>query len=173
MQDALTDVRLENGLRVVMKQDYFTNIVGLQCWVQAGSLYETPDEHGMAHLVEHMLFKGTQRRQVGEISRLVEGCGGDINAYTTFDATVYYLTLGRDHADLGVDILADAMFDSAIDPSSLTVKNRLFLKKFDLVKIALVCKSVERYFLAYLPVRKLSGQLLGLWSLSQLFQGTR
>ena len=129
MDDLVTDIRLENGLRVVMKQDFFSNIVALQCWVRTGSLNEEPHERGMAHLLEHMLFKGTKKRKVGEISKIVESCGGDINAYTTFDCTVFYLTLAAEHAPLGVDILADALLNSVIDPYELEREKQVIFEE--------------------------------------------
>ena len=76
-------------------------MVAVQVWVQVGSCYEEPHEFGMAHVLEHMLFKGTSRRAVGEISAIVEYYGGDMNAFTTFDHTVYYLTLDNRYLDEG------------------------------------------------------------------------
>jgi zinc protease len=83
----------------------------------------------MAHYLEHMLFKGTQRRAVGEIASTVENCGGDINAYTTFDRTVYYLTLASKHADTGMDLLADAIFNSSFDPSEFAREREVILEE--------------------------------------------
>ena len=106
---------LENGVEVVLKENRFTPAVAIQIWVGVGSMHEKPEERGMAHFLEHMLFKGTEKRAVGEIAASVEACGGDINAYTTFDQTVYHLTLAAEHAHLGVDLLCDAFSSSRID----------------------------------------------------------
>src|SRR4051794_21039761 len=100
---------LDNGVEVVLKENRFTPTVAIQAWVGTGSLHEQDGERGMAHFLEHMLFKGTDRRQVGEIAATVEACGGEINAYTTFDHTVYHLTLAAPHAAVGVDLLCDAV----------------------------------------------------------------
>src|SRR4051812_7159169 len=108
MKAVLTQKFLPNGVEVVLKEDHFSQSVAIQCWVGVGSIDEEPTERGMAHFIEHMLFKGTARRAVGEIAATVEGCGGEINAYTTFDHTVFYLTMGSTHAAVGVDLLADA-----------------------------------------------------------------
>ncbi|MCX6104781.1 MAG: pitrilysin family protein [Proteobacteria bacterium] len=106
---------LENGVEVVLKENRFTPAVAIQIWVGVGSMHEQSEERGMAHFLEHMLFKGTEKRAVGEIAATVEACGGDINAYTTFDQTVYHLTLAAEHAHLGVDLLCDAFSSSRLE----------------------------------------------------------
>ncbi len=110
---------LPNGIEVVLKQNHFAKMVAVQCWVRAGSMHERSHERGMAHVLEHMLFKGTTKRAVGEISRTVEACGGDINAYTTFDRTVYYLTMASKHSEAAVELLADAIINSSFDATEL------------------------------------------------------
>ncbi len=111
--------RLENGLTVVLEPDSAAPAVALQAWVDVGSADETPEVEGIAHVFEHMLFKGTARRGVGEIAREVESSGGDINAWTSFDNTVYHLVLASRHFTTGLDILADAVKHSAFDPAEL------------------------------------------------------
>src|SRR5688572_15151486 len=92
----------------------------MQVWVKAGSADETPEEAGLAHLHEHMLFKGTARRGLGAIARDVEARGGDINAWTSYDQTVYHLVLASSFFEDGLDILADAVRSSAFDPGELS-----------------------------------------------------
>ena len=82
--------------------------------VTGGSADARPGDEGLAHFHEHMLFKGTERRGVGDIAGDVEGAGGRINAYTSFDTTVYYATLPSEALGTGVDVLSDAelIFDA-------------------------------------------------------------
>ncbi len=120
---------LENGVEVALKENHHSQAVSIQCWVRVGSLHEMPRERGMAHFIEHMLFKGTPTRAVGEIGRTVEASGGDINAYTTFDRTVFYLTLMSKHARLGVDLLSDAIFNSTFDSSELAAEKKVVLEE--------------------------------------------
>ena len=83
---------LENGMVVLLKEDHSAPVVAIQVWVGAGSIYE--DEHlgcGLSHFVEHMIFKGTPTRSPGDISRQNSDVGGDINAYTAHDRTVFYV----------------------------------------------------------------------------------
>lgn len=110
---------LENGLTVVLQENHAARVAALQLWVQVGSADESEDEAGLAHLHEHMLFKGTARRGPGEIAAAVETCGGEINAWTSFDQTVYHLVLPSDCFEEGLDVLVDAVTASAFDPAEL------------------------------------------------------
>jgi zinc protease len=121
--------RLSNGIEFVHRQRTGADVVSIQCVVWAGSLDERPFERGVAHVLEHMLFKGTIRRPVGQIAALVEGAGGDINAYTTFDRTVYYLTLPAAEAELGFDVLSDAIFHSTFDQSEFEREREVILEE--------------------------------------------
>ena len=105
------------------------DVATIQCVVWAGSLDEKPHERGVAHFLEHMLFKGTANRGVGQIASMIEGAGGDINAYTTFDKTTFYLTLPSDQADLGFDILSDAIFNSSFDSDEFDREKEVVLEE--------------------------------------------
>lgn len=110
---------LDNGLKVLVAEDHSAPVVAVQVWVGTGSADELPHESGLAHVHEHMLFKGTARRGVGEIAREIEGAGGDINAYTTKDSTVYHVVIASRFVDVALDVLADAVLHSAFDPTEL------------------------------------------------------
>ena len=111
--------QLANGLTVIFERQSAAPVAAMQVWVKAGSADESREEAGLAHLHEHMLFKGTTRRAMGEIAREVEALGGDINAWTSFDQTVYHLVLASAHFAQGLDILADAVRCSAFDEGEL------------------------------------------------------
>ena len=96
---------------------------------RVGSADERPGEDGLAHFHEHMLFKGTERRGVGEVAGDVEGAGGRINAYTSFDVTVYHATLPSDGSTLGIDVLADAVLHSVFDPSEISREIEVVLEE--------------------------------------------
>jgi zinc protease len=110
---------LDNGMKVVIREDHFAPVVAQQVWVEIGGADEVGPEAGAAHVHEHMLFKGTARRGVGEIAGAVESSGGSINAWTSWDHTVYHLVLASRFAAEGIDILADAMQFSSFDPGEL------------------------------------------------------
>ena len=111
---------LSNGLTVVSERLEGAPVAAFQVWVRAGAADEGPQEVGLAHLHEHMLFKGTERFGLGEIARTVEGHGGDINAFTTSDQTVYHVQMASRHARVGLEVLADAIRRSTFDASELT-----------------------------------------------------
>ncbi|MGI9589925.1 MAG: M16 family metallopeptidase, partial [Myxococcota bacterium] len=94
-----------------------------------GSADERPFESGLAHFHEHMLFKGTERRGVGEVAGEIEGAGGRINAFTSLDVTVYHATLPSDELELGIDVLADAVLHSAFDPEEIAREIEVVLEE--------------------------------------------
>ncbi len=120
---------LPSGMRVVLAPDDRSPVVAFQAWVGVGSADERSHERGLAHVLEHMLFKGTGRRGVGEIAQEIEGCGGDINAYTSFDTTVYHLVLASRFFDRGLDVLSDAVTRSAIDARELALEKEVILEE--------------------------------------------
>src|SRR4030042_1648313 len=83
---------MENGLKVILKEDSTSPVVALQVWVKTGSADERDDEAGMCHFIEHMIFKGTEKRKVGAMAKEVESLGGSINAYTSYAQPLYPLT---------------------------------------------------------------------------------
>ena len=78
-------------------------------WVRTGSADEVKGEEGISHFIEHLVFKGSRRFQVGEMAAAVEAAGGEINAYTSFDQTVFYVTLSREFEDVGLEVIGEMM----------------------------------------------------------------
>ena len=106
---------LPNGLVLLVKADHSAALTSVQVWVRTGSLHEGEQlGAGLSHYLEHMLFKGTSRRTGREISATVQANGGYINAYTTFDRTVYYIDLPSEKLEVAVDVLADAVLQSTL-----------------------------------------------------------
>ena len=123
------ETTLPNGLHVILKENWAAPVVAMQVWVGVGSNDERQDQAGMAHVLEHMLFKGTQRRGVGDIARDVEGAGGDINAWTSFEETVYHIVMAQGFAEQGLDILSDAVFHATLDEEELTAELEVILEE--------------------------------------------
>jgi len=121
--------RLDCGLTVLFKENHHAPVVAVQVWVGVGSADEEAGERGMAHLHEHMLFKGTAARGVGEIAKAIEAAGGDINAWTSFDNTVYHVVLASRHLDLGLEVLADAVQNAGFDPQELEREKKVVLEE--------------------------------------------
>jgi len=128
-QDELTRYTLPNGLQVLFKEDHARKVATIQLWVMVGSADEAPSQRGISHLIEHMAFKGTQRRGVGDVAREVEALGGDTNAYTSLDKTVFHVTVPSDSVVQGLDILTDAVLSPSIDPEELEKEKQVVLEE--------------------------------------------
>ncbi len=124
------DVRtLPNGLCVVLLEDHHAPVVAMQTWVRFGSADEGPAVAGIAHVFEHMLFKGTERFPNGEIAALIEGAGGTVNAWTSYDETVYHVTLSSRFWETGFDVLSDAVLNSLFDADELAREKEVVLEE--------------------------------------------
>lgn len=115
----VTKYSLSNGMTVLLERNDSSPVVAVNVWVKTGSACEVEGEYGLAHVHEHMLFKGTERRRVGEVAGMVEAGGGDINAFTSFDETVYYIVSARRFLPMALDLLSDVMENSTFDPAEL------------------------------------------------------
>lgn len=121
--------RLSNGLEVIFVPTPGMNVVALQGWIRFGAADEPLEAAGIAHLFEHLLFKGTETRGVGQIANDIENLGGDVNAFTTYDCTVMHLTLGKESANEGLEILADALQNSVVDPDEFEREREVILEE--------------------------------------------
>lgn len=118
-QDASKHV-LDNGLTVIIKPMPGNPMVSVYGLIKAGSATEGKYlGSGLSHFLEHMLFKGTQSRGVGEIGRAIQAAGGSINAQTSYDYTMFTITVPRDAMNTAVELLSDALFHSSLDPVEL------------------------------------------------------
>ncbi|PWC47622.1 M16 family metallopeptidase [Azospirillum melinis] len=120
---------LPNGLRVATDTMPDVQSVSLGCWVGVGTRNEAASVNGVAHLVEHMLFKGTRRRSAFRISEEIENVGGQLNAYTTREQTAYYAKVLHEDAPLALDILSDMIQHSTLDAEELVRERTVVLQE--------------------------------------------
>ena len=120
---------LPNGLTVLVRRDTSAPVVAIVTHVKAGYFDETDDVSGIAHVLEHMFFKGTDRRGVGEISKETKGSGGYLNAHTISDQTVYYTVLPSGGFASGIDIQSDAYANSVIDADELAKELEVIIQE--------------------------------------------
>ena len=126
---------LPNGLTLLVKSDRSAALASVQVWVRTGSIHEGAQlGAGLSHYLEHMLFKGTQRRSGREISATVQANGGYINAYTTFDRTVYYVDLPSEHLEVAVDVLADAVLHSTLPEDEAEREKEVILREIAMTR---------------------------------------
>jgi len=126
---------LPNGLTLILKPDRSAALASVQVWVKTGSVHEGGHlGAGLSHYLEHMLFKGTSRRAGRDISATVQAHGGYINAYTTFDRTVYYIDLPSEHTGVAVDLLADAVLHSTLPADETAKEKDVILREIAMTK---------------------------------------
>jgi predicted Zn-dependent peptidase len=121
--------RLSNGLTVATETLPNFETVALGVWVKSGSRNERDGEHGLAHLLEHMAFKGTGKRTAWQIASDIENVGGEINAATSVETTSFYARVLEDDVPLAIDILADILTDSKFDPDELEREQHVILQE--------------------------------------------
>lgn len=121
--------RLSNGLTVATETLPHVESVALGVWVKSGARDERADEHGLAHLLEHMAFKGTGSRSAWKIASQIEDVGGEINAATSVETTSFYARVLKDDMPLAIDILADILTDSLFDPHELEREQHVILQE--------------------------------------------
>ena len=122
---------LPNGLDIITKEDASAEVVSLQAWCGAGSIHEEQWlGAGLSHILEHMLFKGTAKRQGSEIATQVQDVGGYINAYTSFDRTVYWIDSPSAGAELCLDVLLDVMTQATLPEDEYEKEREVIRREF-------------------------------------------
>src|SRR5256884_2125492 len=122
---------LPNGLTIIVQEDHSAPVASVQAWCATGSIDE--DAHlgaGLSHILEHMLFKGTQARSTNEIAQKIQDVGGYINAYTSFDRTVFWIDVPKDGVATALDVLADAMMNSTLPPEQYRKEQEVIRREF-------------------------------------------
>jgi zinc protease len=125
-QAAVTDVTLGNGMRVIVQEDHRAPVMVSQVWYRAGSMDEFNGTTGVAHVLEHMMFKGTQDVPPGEFSKKIAAAGGRENAFTSRDHTAYFQQMQKDRLELAMQLEADRM-------TNLVISDELFAKEIQVV----------------------------------------
>jgi predicted Zn-dependent peptidase len=120
---------LANGLRVATDRISTVDTVSLGLWVDVGTRHEAPAVNGVAHFLEHMAFKGTERRSARAIAEEIEAVGGHLNAYTSRESTAYYAKVLKEDLPLALDILADILLNSSFDPVELERERTVILQE--------------------------------------------
>jgi predicted Zn-dependent peptidase len=120
---------LDNGLRVVTHEMPHLETVSLGVWINAGARNEAPQEHGIAHFLEHMAFKGTSRRSAMQIAEEIESAGGDINAATGMEMTSYFVRVLKNDTALALDVLADILLDPRFDSGEMDRERQVVIQE--------------------------------------------
>src|SRR6201993_4560367 len=122
---------LPNGLTILMQEDHSAPVASVQAWCATGSIDE--DQHlgaGLSHILEHMLFKGTKTRSANQIAQSIQDVGGYINAYTSFDRTVFWIDVPKDGVATALEVLSDAMINSTLPPDEYKKEQEVIRREF-------------------------------------------
>ena len=129
VNDAIQLTRLPSGLTVVTERMDRVETVSFGAYVATGSRNESEDENGVSHFLEHMAFKGTERRTAAEIAEEIEAVGGHINAYTAREQTAYYVKVLKEDTELGADIIGDILTHSTFEPEEMERERGVILQE--------------------------------------------
>ena len=125
----VTGFVLDNGLEVVVLEDHRAPVVVHSLWYRAGAADEEPGKSGVAHFLEHLLFKGTKKTKPGEFSKIVEKLGGSDNAFTSWDYTGYYQRISKDRLALMMDLESDRMKNIQLSVKDIETERKVVLEE--------------------------------------------
>ena len=148
MENVKKDV-LDNGLTVLTERMPHVRSVSMGVWVKTGSRSETPELNGVAHFVEHLLFKGTRRRTAEEIAKEVDSIGGHLDAFTGKETVCYNAKVLDDHLPLAFDILSDLVLNPRFDPDEMERERSVVLEEIKMeedIPDDLVCEIFTQNF---------------------------
>lgn len=121
--------KLKNGLQVLFVESHKSPVISIQMWVRTGSADEKKGEEGISHFIEHLVFKGTRNFKMGEIASIIEGSGGELNAYTSFDQTVFYVTISKSFVDTGLNAICEMMGFPLFDPQEIDNEREVVIEE--------------------------------------------
>ena len=122
-------IKLSNGLTLIGERLPHFRSVSIGVWIGAGSQYETREENGLSHFLEHMLFKGTEKRTARDIAEVMDEVGGQLNAFTAKECTCFYAKVIDEHTELAMDVLSDMVLHSAFDETELNKEKGVVLEE--------------------------------------------
>jgi zinc protease len=122
---------LPDGLTLIVKEDRSAPVASVQAWCGTGSIYEDDKlGAGLSHILEHMLFKGTKTQKANDIAQKIQDVGGYINAYTSFDRTVFWIDVPKDGVETALAVLSDAMMNSTLPPEEYVKEQEVIRREF-------------------------------------------
>src|SRR5437667_10531984 len=137
----------ENGLTIIVREDHSAPVVSAQAWCKTGSIHEGNWlGAGLSHVLEHMLFKGNTTGRAGRIDQEVQDAGGYMNAYTSFDRTVYWINVSNTGASVAIDILCDILQNATLPADEMAKEKQVILREMDMNQDDPGQRSARRLF---------------------------
>ncbi len=121
--------KLKNKTNVILIPESKSPVVSVQAWINTGSADERESESGITHFIEHLLFKGTKKYALGEIASIVESSGGELNAYTSFDHTVYYVTIASSYQDVALDVIKEMVIHPSFNIDDIDAEREVVIEE--------------------------------------------
>lgn len=154
-------IRYDNGLRLILKKIDFVRSVSAGVWVGTGSAYENQTNNGISHFIEHMLFKGTQKRSAFEIADSIDRIGAQINAFTSKECTCFYTKSIDEHLEKCLDVLSDMFFNSAFAEEELNREKKVVIEEISMIEDTPEDVCHELLAAAYFGDNPLSRSIIG------------
>ncbi len=126
--------KLKNGLTIIGEKLPHFRSISVGVWISAGSQYETLEENGLSHFLEHMLFKGTETRSARQIAEVMDAVGGQLNAFTAKECTCFYAKVIDEHTELALDVLSDIVLHSTFDEKEIEKEKGVVLEEIAMVE---------------------------------------
>jgi len=156
-----TIITLSNGLRIAHKYIPHTRLVHCGYIIDVGGRDDGEGKAGMSHFIEHLIFKGTQKRKTFHILNYIESVGGDLNAYTTKEKTCVYASLTKDYFERGIDVLTDIVFNSIFPDKEIGKERQVIMEEIDMYRDAPDEAIFEDFDLLLFPNDSLGLPILG------------
>jgi predicted Zn-dependent peptidase len=164
---------MKSGINVVTDTMPHLESASLGVWVNAGSRDERGDEHGISHFLEHMAFKGTQRRSARQIAEEIEAVGGDLNAATGAESTAYYARVLKADLPLALDVLADILSAPTFDPDEVLREKNVIIQEIGAIADTPDDLIFEHLQLVAFPDQPLGRPIIGTPATVRSFDGTK
>ncbi len=152
---------LSNGVRVVTESHPFTRAVSVGVFVEMGTRHEKPSKAGLTHFLEHLVFKGTRKRNAYELAAVLEAVGGDLNAYTTREYTCFHATSLKEHLDLSLDVLSDLVTNATLSVEDFKKEREVIIQEIQMSKDQLDEYILDVYLEKVFEGQELATPILG------------
>ncbi len=154
-------ITLENGLRIIGERIPHFRSVSVGLWLGAGSQFEAADEGGVSHFLEHMVFKGTEKRTARQIAEEMDAVGGQLNAFTAKECTCFYAKVVDEHLPLAMDVIADMATHPAFDPNEMAKEKGVVIEEINMAEDTPEDLVHELLMLAHYGDQAVSRPILG------------
>lgn len=124
--------KLDNGIQVVAEKIPHFRSISIGLWFKAGSVYENKDQNGLSHFIEHMIFKGTEKRTAKDIAQTLDAVGGQLNAFTSKECTCFYSKVIDEHLDMALELLSDMVLNSVFSDAEIEKEKGVILEEISM-----------------------------------------